>query len=85
MVKAWTTGDLATLKRLLIDQDIGENRAVYDALLANRNAKWAPMIDTLMKTEAGTFFIAVGGAHLIGDDSVFEKLKPLGYSAERIE
>ncbi len=85
MVKAWTAGDTSTLKSLLIDQDMGENRAIYDALLANRNAKWAPIIDALIRTEPGTFFIAVGGAHLIGDDSVFEKLRPLGYTAKRIE
>ena len=38
-----------------------------------------------MKDESGTFFIAVGAAHLIGDDSVIEMLRPLGHTTQRVE
>ena len=38
-----------------------------------------------MKSETGTFLVAVGAAHLIGRDSVFEMLKPLGFAAERVQ
>ena len=50
-----------------------------------RNANWVKALDTLVRTEPGTYFVAVGAAHLTGKDSVLEKLKPLGYAAERIE
>lgn len=85
LVDAWKAGDTEALNKLLIEDDLGAIPEVYDALLKNRNANWAPEIDTLMKSETGTFLIAVGTAHLIGKDSVIEMLKPLGYTAERIQ
>ena len=85
LVNAWKAGDVDALTRLLIDDDLAIIPELYDALLKHRNANWAPEIDTLLKTEPGTFLVAVGAAHLIGRDSVIEMLKPLGYSAERVQ
>lgn len=85
LVNAWKAGDTDALNKLLIEDDLGVIPELYDALLKNRNANWAPEIDTLMKSETGTFLVAVGAAHLIGKDSVIEMLKPLGYTAERIQ
>jgi uncharacterized protein YbaP (TraB family) len=58
---------------------------IYDALLVKRNANWVRKLDQLIKSEPGTFLVAVGAAHLIGKDSVFEMMKQLGYVAERVE
>ncbi|MFT3723053.1 MAG: TraB/GumN family protein [Hyphomonadaceae bacterium] len=85
LVNAWKTGNLDDLKRVLIDDDMARIPALYDALLTHRNAAWTTEVDTLMQEESGTFLIAVGTAHLIGKDSVLEMLKPLGYTAERIQ
>jgi uncharacterized protein YbaP (TraB family) len=85
MVKAWAAGDVARLEHIMIDEDFREMPEIYDAILVKRNADWARKIDRLVKGEAGTFFIAVGAAHLIGKDSVIEMLKPLGLAAERVE
>lgn len=85
LVKAWKAGDTDSLNKLLIEDDLGAIPEVYDALLKNRNANWAPEIDTLMKSETGTFLVAVGAAHLIGKDSVIEMLKPMGHAAERVQ
>lgn len=85
LVNAWKAGDVDALNRLLIDEDLGAIPELYGALLTKRNANWAPEIDTLMKSESGTFLIAVGAAHLIGKDSVIEMLKPLGHVAERVQ
>jgi uncharacterized protein YbaP (TraB family) len=85
LVKAWKAGDTDSLNKLLIEDDLGAIPEVYDALLKNRNANWAPEIDTLMKSETGTFLVAVGAAHLIGKDSVIEMLKPMGHTAERVQ
>jgi uncharacterized protein len=85
MVKAWAAGDTARLEHIMIEEDFQEMPEIYDALLVKRNTNWARKIDELVKGEAGTFFIAVGAAHLIGKDSVIEKLKPLGHTAERVE
>jgi uncharacterized protein YbaP (TraB family) len=85
MVKAWAAGDVAGLEKLLIEDDLGATPEVYEALLVRRNANWTGEIDTLIRTEPGVFFVAVGGAHLIGEDSVNEMLKARGYTVEREE
>lgn len=85
LVNAWKSGDTASLDRLLIEDDLGAIPELYDALLKHRNANWAPEIDTLMKSETGTFLVAVGAAHLVGKDSVIEMLKPMGHTAERLQ
>ncbi len=85
MVKAWAAGDVAELEKLLIEEDLGATPEVYDALLIKRNANWTKEIDALIKTEPGTFFVAVGGAHLIGKDSVIEMLEPFGHTVQRVE
>lgn len=84
LIRAWTAGDVGRLETLLIDEDLSTLPQLYDALLTNRNVRWAPEIDTLMRSEPGTFLIAVGAAHLLGKDSVLELLKKRGYIAERV-
>ena len=85
LVNAWKAGDTDTLDKLLIEADLAVIPELYDALLKNRNANWAVEIDTLMKSEPGTFLVAVGAAHMLGKDSVIEMLKPKGYIAERVQ
>lgn len=85
LVNAWKSGNLDDLKRVLIDEDMARIPAMYDALLTSRNGSWIPTIDTLMKSESGTFLIAVGAAHLLGKDSVLEMLRPLGYTVDRVQ
>lgn len=85
MVRAWAAGDVAQLEKIMIEEDFEEMPEIYDALLVKRNRNWAKQIDELIDAEAGTFFIAVGAAHLAGKDSVVEMLEPLGLAAERVE
>ena len=56
----------------------------YQTLLVKRNANWAGQIDTMMDGE-GVIFIAVGAAHLAGDDSVQALLEQRGYTVERVQ
>jgi uncharacterized protein YbaP (TraB family) len=86
MVHAWRAGDDAALNRLLNEEDEADAiPEVHKAMMVDRNANWAPQIDALMDTEAGTFLVAVGAAHLVGPDSVLEMLKPLGHTATRVQ
>jgi uncharacterized protein YbaP (TraB family) len=85
MVAAWAAGDMAKLDQIMIEGDLAEMPEIYDALLVKRNANWVRKLDQLIKSEPGTFLVAVGAAHLIGKDSVFEMMKQLGYVAERVE
>lgn len=84
MVTAWATGDVATLDRVVVEDMKEESEYVYRALLVDRNVNWAGQIQTLLEG-SGTAFIAVGAAHLAGDDSVQAILATRGVTAERVE
>ncbi len=81
MVGAWAAGDVATLEAVAVDEMQSETPALYDALLVRRNTDWANQIQTMLEG-SGTVFIAVGAAHLAGDDSVQEILGDRGVTVE---
>ena len=82
----WATGDITGAEAMFAD--INEDTeaqfagAQMDALLLHRNENWAGQIETMLKG-AGTHFIAVGAGHLVGPDSVQERLKLRGIETER--
>lgn len=82
LVSAWATGDVEGIERLGVDEMRAASEEVYQALLARRNANWADQIQTLL-AGSGTTFIAVGSAHLAGDDSVQEILEDRGVTVTR--
>jgi len=82
MVGAWATGDVATLEAVAVNEMRDEAPAIYQALLVQRNTDWAGQIQTLL-AGSGTAFIAVGAAHLAGDDSVQEILADRGVAVTR--
>jgi uncharacterized protein YbaP (TraB family) len=84
MVGAWAKGDVSTLEEVSVDEMRDESPAVYQALLVRRNTDWAGQIQTLL-AGSGTAFIAVGAAHLAGDDSVQEILNDRGVAVTREE
>lgn len=85
LVSAWSHGDVDKLEKIMIEDDLGDMPDVYAALLVNRNKAWAEKLDELIKTEPGTFFVAVGAGHLAGKDSVLKQLAAKGYQATRVD
>ena len=57
--------------------------AFESALMTNRNKRWTDWLVKRLDTP-GTVFVAVGAAHLAGDDSVQTMLKGRKLSVERI-
>ncbi|RZJ04327.1 MAG: TraB/GumN family protein [Brevundimonas sp.] len=84
LVAAWAAGDVVKIRELGIDDLRDESEEVYEALLVNRNTNWAGQIQGLLEG-SGTTFIAVGAAHLAGDDSVQAILAKRGVEVERVE
>lgn len=82
MVEAWASGDVAALEAIAVNEMQAESPGLYRALLVERNTDWANQIQTLMEG-SGTIFIAVGAAHLAGDDSVQEILGDRGLTVTR--
>ena len=84
MVQAWAAGDVAALDRLVVEDMKDESAVIYRALLVDRNADWVEQIQGIL-AGSGDVFIAVGAAHLAGDDSVQAMLRTKGVTVERLE
>lgn len=82
MADAWSKGDLATLEKGVVEDMRKESPALYQALIAKRNADWAGQIAERLKG-SGVSFVAVGAGHLVGPDSLQAQLKKRGIKAKR--
>ena len=81
LVEAWATGDVEAIETVGVDPMRESSEELYQALLVRRNTNWADQIQTEL-AGSGTVFIAVGAAHLVGDDSVQEILEGRGVEVE---
>lgn len=81
IVAAWRIGDVDALERLLLDE-FRESPEVYQRLLVDRNRAWAPQI-AACATEPAPCLVVVGGAHLVGPDSVVVLLRQAGFTVEQ--
>lgn len=81
---SWLRGETALTEALVGFMYVasGPNGEGTDALLKNRNEAWAAEIEEMLKG-SGTTFIAVGAAHLVGKDSLQQRLKLRGIDSER--
>lgn len=77
MDEAWARGDVETLQRLLADEWRAAGPELHAALIVRRNRAWADQIETRL-AGSGRVFIAVGAAHLVGEDSVVDFLRARG-------
>ena len=82
MVDLWAAGDVESFEALIVEDMKREWGMLYDVLLTQRNADWADQIQTMLEG-SGTTFIAVGAAHLAGDDSVQSMLLDRGVTVAR--
>jgi hypothetical protein len=73
----WMAGDLEAIAFYGRDNGRGISDEAHETFLAARNADWATQIETLL-AGSGTAFIAVGAAHLVGEDSVQSLLAEKG-------
>lgn len=78
----WMAGD-DTAIGLVMAESLSQSKAVEHDLLTKRNANWTVWLDKKMD-EPGTYFVAVGAAHLAGDNSVQLMLAEQGLIAERV-
>lgn len=85
LLNAWLDGNS---EALLSESDGGILRSpvVRNALLDNRNKKWAIALTEKMRSRANKrYFVAVGAAHLVGENGVPELMKSAGFTVERIQ
>src|SRR5687768_11720311 len=77
MVRAWSTGDLATIEKLTLTAFL-ESPELYQRLLLERNQNWVPHVERCLSEKAGCF-VVVGAAHLVGKDGLPTLLARKGY------
>lgn len=82
MITEWLEGDADGLAELM-NQGLADP-VLADALLYDRNARWADWIDARLD-EPGTVFLAVGAGHLAGSRSVQDYLASRGLTVTRIQ
>jgi len=82
MLEAWSTGNAERLAEIL-NEDLTDDRALYDAIFTNRNANWARWIQARL-ARPGTVFMAVGAGHLAGRGSVQEQLRAMNIASARV-
>ena len=83
LANAWMTGDLDGL----IDENsdtILSDPELREALLINRNQDWARKLDVDLSTK-GPIMVAVGAAHMLGEEGLPTLLRQRGYTVRRIQ
>ncbi|MEO1043088.1 MAG: TraB/GumN family protein [Pseudomonadota bacterium] len=78
---AWAVGDLSSLETLVIDSIKETSQELYDVIITRRNQDWATILSEELEG-SGNDFVAVGAAHLIGEDGVPALLAARGYTVE---
>ena len=82
MLKAWRSGDAKKLGDLL-SEEYKVAPALYRTLVSDRNARWMPQIEKLLKSDKD-YFVVVGALHLVGDGGLLELAKARGYTAKQM-
>lgn len=80
---AWARGDMDLIARST-DEDFGKQPALREALLLARNQAWTAKVEALL-AQGSRPFIAVGAAHLAGNDGLPAMLAARGWKVTRLQ
>lgn len=76
LLKSWQSGDMKTVATLL-NEAMEEHPDLYKRLVVERNKRWVPKIEELVRGDKDAIVI-VGTGHLAGKQSVIELLEKNG-------
>ena len=82
LIDAWRYGDNRTLEEGLLSS-IGEQPELSDALVTNRNRRWAETIAAWLD-EDEDYLVVVGALHLVGDEGVPNLLADKGIGIHQL-
>lgn len=83
LFQAWKTADTDFIDAEMNEIMDQQAPIVFERLLVDRNKAWAEEIINVMEAETGTIFVAVGAAHLVGEQSVPSMLEAHGVKVSR--
>ncbi len=84
--KAWREGDTATLEQVTITEPMRKHpsqRPYLDKMVFQRNRRMAEKIRGFLGQQ-GSWFVAVGAGHLLGEQGIVELLRKEGYRVEQL-
>ena len=82
VISAWRTGDSGRLAALLGDE-YKSFPALYRTLVTDRNRRWLPQIEKLLK-DKDNYFVVVGALHLVGEGGLLELMRRDGFRPEAL-
>jgi hypothetical protein len=80
---AWRDGHVETMTDKLLS-DFDDFPELYPELVTKRNAAWTDALEKLLK-DGHRYLVVVGALHLVGRDSVIERLGARGHRVQRID
>jgi uncharacterized protein len=86
LAEAWSHADTAALNMALDETEAAlppDSKALYAKLIKNRNGAMTERISTWLHSDS-QYFVAVGTAHLLGDDGIVARLKAQGYQVREL-
>lgn len=83
ILNAWRKGDEAGIETVNL-RELKNYPRLYEALIVNRNRKWAAKIETLLAGSESAMVI-VGVGHLAGAESVVDLLRRRGFPVVRLQ
>lgn len=81
--RAWLAGDENALLEAM-DTGMLSDDELRQALLVNRNTAWLEQLEPRI-TSGDQPFVAVGTAHLLGNDGLVQMLRARGYTVSRLQ
>ena len=81
IIEAWQAGDIEALDAI-VNGALRSSPDMYQSFLVDRNENWIPHIERYARDDKD-YFVVVGAAHLVGDDSVVSMLRKRGYRVVR--
>jgi uncharacterized protein YbaP (TraB family) len=82
LAAAWRAGELETLTERLLG-DFDDFPDLYESLVTRRNAAWTDALERMLD-DGHRYLVVVGALHLVGRDSVIERLEARGHAAVRV-
>lgn len=82
MVSDWKTGNADRLGELL-NKGMSESPAIFKRLVTDRNRRWVPKIEKLLRGNR-TAIVIVGAGHLVGKEGVVALLKKDGWKVTQL-
>jgi uncharacterized protein YbaP (TraB family) len=83
LLAAWRAGNAPKLASMLSDE-YKVAPALYRMLVADRNKRWMPQIEKLLK-EDKDYLVVVGALHLVGTGGLLELTKARGFEAKQLQ